>query len=469
MLSISDRRRDRNCAGFHRRDFLRVGSLGLGGLSLPWLLQEKARAAAGQPSALRGKSVVLLFLQGGPPHIEMFDPKMDAPSDYCSAQGEVRTSFAGETFGATLPKLAKMAHKLSVVRSFGSKNGGHTYDKVTTGGNALKASMGSMFARLAGTNHPVSGLPSNVLVLPEAVQEGLKLEKNFESQAMHTLTQAGKLGSSFAAFNPSGSGDLKRDMELGVAGERFDDRKGLLGSLDGLRRQVEASAEFSELEVYQQQAYDIITRGVAEAFDLSKEDPRTIARYDTSGLFRMEDWTKFHNMKRTSNQLGKQMLLARRMCEAGCGFVTVSDCGWDLHADGNSAPGLTAMEPLGGQVDHAVAAFIEDLEARGIQEDVLLVVTAEMGRSPRRNGRGGRDHYGELTPLMVYGGGLKMGQIIGRSDKYAAKAASRPYGPENLLATMLGVLFDPGKLRLRADLPQEFNEILAYRPIEELV
>lgn len=469
MFTIRDIAPDHTCAGRTRRDFLRIGALGLGGLSLPWLLQEKARAEAGMNSALTGKSVVLLFLQGGPPHIETFDPHGDASAEICSATGEIATSLAGIRFGATFPRLAQMAHKIAVVRSFASKNSGHTYEKVTTGSSPLEASMGAIYSRIAGSNNAVTGLPTNCLILPEAVESGIKLQSNFESQAMHTLTPPGKLGATYAAFNPSGGGDLKADMQLATQGARFDDRRGLLAQLDGLRRQLDRSGELDGVNAYQQQAYEILTRGIADAFDLSKESAKTLARYDTSKLFRLEDWTKFHNMKRSSNQLGKQMLLARRLCEAGAGFVTVSDCGWDLHADGNSAPALDAMHPLGGQVDHAVSAFIEDIEARGMSEEVLLIVTSEMGRSPRRNGRGGRDHYGELTPLMLYGGGLKMGQVIGKSDSRAERPATRPYDPKNLLATVMHVLFDVTQLRLRTDLPSEFSELFAYEPIRELI
>jgi len=141
----------------------------------------------------------------------------------------------------------------------------------------------------------------------------------------------------------------------------------------------------------------LATRSIAEAFDLREEPAKTLARYDISHLFRLQGWTRFHNLKRTSNQRGKQMLLVRRLCEAGAGFVTVSDCGSDLHADGNSAPAPDARHPLGGPIDHAVSAFSEDVGARGMSDDVLLVLTSEMGRSPKRNQKGGRDHHGELT------------------------------------------------------------------------
>ena len=175
-------------------------------------------------------------------------------------------------------------------------------------------------------------------------------------------------------------------------------------------------------------------------------------------------------MKRASNLLGKQMLMARRLCEAGCGFVTVSDCGWDHHSNNNSPKGLGGFRLLAPQVDHAVAAFIEDCRERGLSEKILLVVTGEMGRTPRINKNGGRDHYGELTPLVFAGGGLPMGRVIGQSDKNATKAATRPYRPENMLATIMNVLFDIGELRLVQGIPGDVQKVLTDgKPIAELV
>jgi uncharacterized protein (DUF1501 family) len=174
-------------------------------------------------------------------------------------------------------------------------------------------------------------------------------------------------------------------------------------------------------------------------------------------------------MHRTTNLLGRQMLLARRLVEAGVGFVTVSDCGWDLHADSNSAKGMTAMEVLGRQVDHAVAAFLDDLKERGLEDRVLLIVTGEMGRSAKRNKNGGRDHWGELTPLVFAGGGLKMGQVIGRSDAMGSRPTSEPYTPANLLATVIRYLFDVPQLRLRPDLPRDLKPLIETgEPIRQL-
>jgi len=174
-------------------------------------------------------------------------------------------------------------------------------------------------------------------------------------------------------------------------------------------------------------------------------------------------------MKRSTNLLGKQMLLARRLCEAGCGFVTVSDCGWDMHANNNSPKNMTGLPPLTSQVDHAVAAFIEDLHERGLQDEILLAVTGEMGRTPRRNKNGGRDHYANLTTLLLAGGGLKMGQVIGQSDRLASQPATERYTPKNLMATIMGSVLDLGDVRVRPGLGRVANVLTESDPIPGLL
>ncbi len=477
MLTLGDHTQQRNCQGVSRRQFLQIGSLGfggtalgLGGLSLSSLLATQAAAATGGKPLLSGKSVVLLFLHGGPSHIELFDPKMSAPVEIRSTTGELATSLPGVTFGGTFPKLAALAHKLTVVRSYASGNSEHSYNQVASGGNAMKAAMGSIYSRVAGTNHPVTGMPRNTLVLPESIEPGLKLKNNFETGALPTLTSSGDLGPSYTAFNSAGGGQLKQSMELQIPRERLDNRRGLLASLDSLRRSAETGGQLAVVDRFQQQAFDVITRGVAEAFDLSKEDRRTIERYDTSRLVNMAEVHRYNDMYRSSNLLGKQMLLARRLIEAGCGFVTVSDAGWDMHGNNNSLPGISGIKPLGHQVDHAVAAFIQDLEERGLSDKVLLVVTGEMGRTPRINKGGGRDHYGELTPLLFAGGGLNMGQVIGESDRTASRPAADPQGPPQLMATIMHTLFDMGEMRVTRDVPSDVVKMISrHEPIPGLM
>ncbi len=453
MLTLLDTGLNHTCQGYSRREFLRIGSLGLAGLSLPGLFAARARAASTK-NFVKDKSVVLLFLQGGPPHIEFFDPKMSAPEGTRSINGEIQTALPGLTFGSTFPKLAKLAQKLAIVRSYASMNGGHTYQSVTSGNNPTKAAGSALYTRVVGANHPATGMPRSVLILPEAVQPGLKQQGNFETGALPTLTTPGDLGPACEAFNPAGGTQLKKDLELKVSRERFDDRKALLGQLDTFKRRFDRTGLMDGLDAFQRQAYEVILKGVGEAFDLSKEDSKTIEKYDTSKLFEMKELTKWYDMRRASNLLGKQMLLARRLCEAGCGFVTVSDCGWDYHANGNSPKNMAGLPMMGGQVDHAVAAFIEDVEARGLSDKILLVVTGEMGRTPRLNKDGGRDHWSDLTALALAGGGLKVGQVIGQSDRNAGRPATERYTPANLLATILDVLLDTGEVRIAQGVPR---------------
>jgi uncharacterized protein (DUF1501 family) len=468
MLTLHDTRADRTCQGFSRRQFLRIGSLGLfGGLTLPMLLQARAQAAeAGR--TVKDKSVVLLFLSGGPSHIEFFDPKMTAPAEVRSMTGEVQTALPGITFGGSFTKMAAMADKLAIVRSYASGQADHTYLLPASGGNAMKATMSALYARVAGANNPRTGIPNNILVLPEAIQRGLRLQGNFETGALPTLTSPGDLGASYKAFDPSGSGEIQRNMELRIPTERFEDRRQLLTQLDSLRRDVDNRGVMAGADRFQQQAFDVISRGVAEAFDLSKEDPRTIACYDTSHLFRNEDIQRYYDMRRASNLLGKQMLMARRLCEAGCGFVTVSDCGWDMHANNNSPRDMAGLPPMASQVDHAVAAFLEDIKQRGLSDKILLVITGEMGRSPRRNSNGGRDHHANLTTLAFAGGGLRMGQVIGRSDRLASSPATERFGPPHLLATVMHSLFDIGEVRVQRELGRVANVISEGTPIPGL-
>lgn len=396
----------------------------------------------------RDRSVVLLFLQGGPSHLEFFDPKMSAPAEIRSRTGEVKTKHAGVTFGGTFPKLAAMTDKFSIVRSYGSQNYQHNYRYVVSGGNPLKAVVGAVYAHLAGSVNPATGIPQHVLLLPEAVQPGLKLEMNVEAERMPSLTDPGLLGPAYAAFDPATGGDLKDDMTLSLSPTRFDERRTLLERLDRIERTHAGEARFARQRQNHRQAYEVLSRGVADAFDLSREDPRVVAKYDTSSLYPVNEFAKWKDLWRATNLLGRQMLLARRLCQAGCGFITISDGGWDMHADGETPNDMKAIWPKGRQVDHAVSVFLEDIEQLGLSDKILLVVTGEMGRTPRVNDNGGRDHYGELTPLLLAGGGVPAGHVIGSTDRYAERATSAPYTPANLFSTILHSLLDITQLRL---------------------
>jgi uncharacterized protein (DUF1501 family) len=227
----------------------------------------------------------------------------------------------------------------------------------------------------------------------------------------------------------------------------------------------------------QKQAYQVLlSGGVADALDLSKEDAKTLARYDTSKYVRPDNWSKVKRGQSGfytghAKAIGKQLLLARRLCEAGCGYVTIHDGYdgvWDMHADGNNLNMIDGMEACGPSFDHAVAAFIEDVEARGLSDRILLVCCGEMGRTPKINKNGGRDHWAKLAPLLVYGGGTKGGQVIGRSNKDGGQPAGDNLTPRHLISTILHTLFDVGKLRLEPSVAQ-VARLAEHAPIPGLI
>ncbi|MCO6455200.1 MAG: DUF1501 domain-containing protein [Pirellulaceae bacterium] len=456
----------------NRRQLLTLGTLGLGGLTLPSLLA--ARAAAGSSeSPLTGKSVIFLFQQGGPSQLETFDPKPDAPSGVRTVTGTVQTTLPGVWFGDSMAQLSQLAHKLTIVRSFQTNNGGHNIQPLV-GPDSLEANIGVHFARVAGATRPDTGMPTNAVVYPSAVSTDVP-----GPQARGNLRATGPYAAGYAPFVPGAGGNLQDDMQLHLSPERFvDDRLSVLRQLDRLNRHVDASGQLEAMDQLQAQAYRLLLGGgVGQALDLSLEDPRTVARYDTSRYVRKSAWDKvargrsgyYSGQART---IGKLLLLARRLCEAGCGFVTIHAgyAGvWDMHADGNNLNMVDGMEAVGRSFDHAVAAFVEDLEQRGLRDKILLVATGEMGRTPRLNQRGGRDHWGKLAPLLLYGGGLAGGQVIGQSTRDGGEPVTDNHTPPHLIATILQTLLDVGQLRLASGVPPQVLQLAQHAPIAGLV
>ncbi|MFM8891006.1 MAG: DUF1501 domain-containing protein, partial [Planctomycetia bacterium] len=362
MLDIYRHRRLGNCEGNSRRDFLRVGTLGLGaGMGLGGLLRNRAAAAAAGTSA-KDTSVIWLWLSGGPTHVETFDPKMTAPAEYRSVTGEVKTNLTGVTLGGTFERMARVADKMAFVRSFAHTNSGHGggthfvmtgYDNRLADNGAVpdRPGLGSIVARARGTNHPSTGIPTYIR-MGGIYGDGPSF-----------------LGTAFGPFDPSG--EARQNMSLAVHQDRFGRRRELLDSIDNARREADRSGLVEGLDSFEQQAFDIILSRSQQAFDLKYEDPRVVDRYGQG--------------------LGQQLLQARRLCEAGCGFVTVNFGGWDMHG------GIKAgMESLGPKVDQAVAALVEDMHLRGLDQKILLVISGEFGRTPKINGGAGRDHWAPL-------------------------------------------------------------------------
>jgi uncharacterized protein (DUF1501 family) len=227
------------------------------------------------------------------------------------------------------------------------------------------------------------------------------------------------LGPAYAPFDSAGN--ARNNMNLQINMEQLSQRRGLLHSFDALNRQVDQTGLLQGMDSFETQAFDLLLSRARESFDVAREDVRVRDRY--------------------GNGLGAQMLMARRLCEAGVGFVTLHFGGWDMHDRVTEG-----MRNLGPKVDHAVAAFIEDVHQRGLQDDILLVITGEFGRTPRVNQSAGRDHWAPLSTLALSGGGLRMGQVIGESSAKAEVPKTRPISPQDLMATVFRVLGVPHDL-----------------------
>jgi hypothetical protein len=398
------------------------------------LLRSRAEAASAGVST-SNKSVVWLWLGGGPTHVETFDPKMTAPAEYRSVTGEVKTNLPGVTLGGNFEQMAKVADKMAFVRSFAHTNSGHSggthyvmtgYDNRLADNGAVPArpGVGSIVARVRGTNHPETGIPTYIR-LGGIYADGPAF-----------------LGTAFAPFDPAG--EARRNMALSVQEPRLDSRRVLLKGLDTIRREADRSGLIKGLDSFDEQAFNIILSRSPQAFDLKYEDPRVVDRYGTG--------------------LGQQLLQARRLCEAGCGFVTVSFGGWDMHGNIKQS-----MDQLAPQVDRAVAAFVEDLSLRGMSDDILLVVSGEFGRTPKINGGAGRDHWAPLSTLALAGGGLRMGQVIGESAEKVDVPKTTAITPQDLLATVFQVMGIERRIQFTDQAGRPTYMVENGRPIKELV
>lgn len=484
MLTLSTTGGGRNCNGFSRRDFLRVGSLSLGGLTLAELLAARAVAQSNNADFIKDRSVVLLYLSGGASHIETFDPRMDAPNGIRSATGEVKTKIPGVTFGGTFPQMASLARQMTIVRSFAHSVGSHqqAHVHVLSGGTDPRGrqeqgfSIGSAHTRLRGTHHPDSGLPTFALLTEKEIDGQYRKEIS----RVRAGSWPGALGPAYAPFEHQigwegastkpekkkkprpPTNPLIANMRLNLSSEDFQSRLKLLKKLDHLKREADTSGRMEAMDRYMGQAAEMVLGNASKVFSYQDEDPKLIQRYDTSHI-------KIGHKKFRPSTLGKQLLMARRFCERGCGFVTIHSAGWDMHADGNNPGIVKGMEMLGRSLDKAVSAFIEDVQQRGLSEKILLVITGDFGRTPKINKKGGRDHWARLATL-AFAGGPKTGQVIGRSAQKVDVPATDPISPRDLLTTVFHYLFDIGKLRLASGIPGPVTQAIANgNPIDELL
>lgn len=424
-----------------RRAFLRVGSLGLAGLTLESVLRQRARAADGS-TVTRSTAVIQVVLGGGLTHLDSYDPKPDAPREYRGDFNAIATAVPGVSLCELLPGQARLMDRMAVIRSLHHDTSDHLAgthwimtgfppaDQVARSNE--RPSVGSVAAKLRGSNAP--GLPPYVGV-----------------PTVPTFGQASYLGTGSNPFGiegdpAQGAGVRNLLPPQGMTLDRIDNRRRLLARLDRLRRNRDTSGAMTGLDTFAAQAFEMVTGPTAgRAFDLEREDPRLRDRYGR---------TRF----------GQSCLLARRLVEAGVTFVTVSEGGWDHHGQvfascRRQLPGL----------DAAVSTLVEDLHDRGLAEQVLVVVWGEFGRTPRINGNAGRDHWPGAFSAVLAGGGLRMGQVVGSTNSRGEQPTERALRPEDLIRTVYAVLRIDPLHEFASDSGRPMPVMNLGRPISELL
>ena len=412
-----------------RRSFLKIGGFGAAGFALPQLL--RAEGAAGIRSSR--KSVILIYLVGGPPHQDMFDLKPDAPREVAGPWRPIATDVNGIQIGEAFPKLASMMDKLVVVRSLVGNQADHDAIQVFNGRHPRKLPI------------PAGGWPqfgstvSRIQGQTDRTREGRAVPAFIS--LCYTCTHGpynepgpGFLGTSSASFRPMGPS--RNDMILqGVNVDRLADRRDLLRSFDSMRRDADASGMLHGMDTFNEQAFGLLTSSrLADALDISREDPRIIARYGTGNPRIMID-------SNGALRVPQSLLMARRLIEAGARVVTLNYSKWDWHggmnAEGRANNSIFLREQEDFPIfDRCVSALVEDLHLRGLADDCSVIIMGEFGRTPRISAQVGRDHWPQVNCALLAGGGMRTGQVIGATDRIAGEATRRPVTFGELYATL---------------------------------
>ncbi len=401
------------CDGVSRRNFLKIGGLGLGGLALPDLLRADAAAGNGHSH----KAVIMIFLPGGPPHQDMFDLKMEAPAEIRGEFKPIPTKVPGVHICEQFPKMAKMMNRLAVIRSIVGADPDHDAYQCMTGRS------------LRRPKPPAGGWPSLGAVLSKLhnpvtpqMPQFIGLAPKMGEMRWANPGKPGFLGPAHAPFQPNGFG--KSDMTLnGITLDRLNNRRQLLTSFDRFRRIVDSSGAMEGLDAFNQQAFGILTSSkLAEALDISREDPRIREEYGKGDPKNRADGGP-KNLE--------HFLIARRLVEAGARCVTLAFSRWDWHG-GNFKRGREDM-PL---LDQGLTALVNDLHRRGMNKDVSVVVWGEFGRTPTINKDAGRDHWPRVSCALLACGNMKTGQAIGSTDRLGGEADERPVKFGEVFATL---------------------------------
>ncbi|MEC9037344.1 MAG: DUF1501 domain-containing protein [Verrucomicrobiota bacterium] len=460
----------KNCDGLSRRSFLRAGSLGIGGLSLPDLI--RAESVSGKGSS--AKSIIHIHLDGGPPQMDMIDPKPDSPVEYRGDIKSIPSEIPGIHLSELMPNLAKNAKKFAFIRSLVGADGQHNAFQCQSGYKASEKGPAGGWPAMGCVINKLLGSPSAPAPAFVDLMQGRGQVRN--------SVRPGFLGPSANPFRPDISSMFKRELEDGMKTElaklrkghsvdlnlnedlnvgRLDDRLGLLQGLDRTRREIDAIGSMEALDTFTQQAYGILTSGkIAEAMDLSKEDPKVISRYVP--VMKEKELAFFTS---EGPQAAKKLLLARRLIEAGVRVVNVSISDFDTHSKN-----FVRMKQLVPIVDHAISTLIEDLDERGMLDDVTVLAWGEFGRTPKVNSNAGRDHWPKVAMGILAGGGMNVGQVIGATDRYAAEAVQRPVHYKDVIATLyhnLGI--DPQQTTVEDSSGRPHYLLQDCRPIKELI
>ena len=409
----------RNCQGVSRRQFLRVGALSGLGLSLPGLLaSQKALAAKGKPT--KDINCILIWTLGGTSHHDTFDPKPDAPASIRGEFNSIATSVPGVRFAAVAPRMARELGRFGLLRSLNPRNGSHgTADAMMMSGHPFSTT--TVFPTFGSVISHQKGFRTK---MPPFVQLGSYVEKGFGGGT------AGDLGIVHNPFeimsDPNAPNFTAQDISppRGVDAARLQRRRAMLGMVDGLQREGDRQpVAFDSLDKHYQSALNLITAPqTKKAFEIDAEDTRLRDRYGR-------------------NRFGQSCLLARRLIESGVRFVTVSDPGWDTHADNFKSLENSLMP----RVDRAVPALLTDLEDRGMLDSTLVVWLTDFGRTPKINSANGRDHWASAGFAIMAGAGIPGGSVIGRTDREGGVPADAETFTEDVAATIytrLGIPLD---------------------------
>jgi len=440
-----------DCSGVNRRTFLRVGGLAAFGLGLPQYLRAMADSPVAPAVKVKAKRCILLWMQGGPSHIDTFDPKPDAPAEVRGEFGTVPTTLPGVRFADPLPMLAKQTDKLAVIRGHDPKNGSHgVADHLMMSSHKFNASLpfpcfGSVIAK--ERSHGAGSVPPQGFEQLPFVQLGKSIDRRFNGGI------AGFLGEQFNPFevpdDPSSPQFKVRDLALNTDAERvrLDRRYAMLADLENYQKAAETSNVVLARDEFYEKAHGIITGPAAKrAFDIGSEPEKVRDRYG-------------------KNSLGQGCLLARRLVESGVQFVTVTDGGWDTHTD-NFKSLKTRLLP---RVDRGVSALIEDLDTRGMLDDTLVVWFGDFGRTPKVNPTAGRDHWSTAGSAFFAGGGLKVGQVVGQTNALAEYVTDNPVGPQDIAATIYHVMGVPLHTWYKAQDGRPIELCPEGKPVKQLI